>query len=154
LRTLRGSARSTPPAAADEPASSAPRARASSKDIVIPVERGRGGWVAEAVINGTVRGRFLVDTGASVCVVTPAVAKALDLEGDGGETVQLQTIAGATRGRATTLASVAVGDAETRDVAAVVHQLEGLDGILGNTFLGRFTMTLDADARRVILRAR
>jgi predicted aspartyl protease len=55
-------------------------------------------------------------------------------------------IGGRTSGPMVTLQSVRVGDVEATDVVAVVHPVMGPgDGILGNTFLSRFTMTLDPE---------
>jgi predicted aspartyl protease len=48
-----------------------------------------------------------------------------------------------------------VGDAEVENVAAVVHSIgPGIEGLLGNSFLGRFTVTLDPDRGVLILRPR
>jgi predicted aspartyl protease len=45
-----------------------------------------------------------------------------------------------------TVQSIRVGDVEATDVVAVVYPVIGPgDGILGNTFLSRFTMTLDPE---------
>jgi predicted aspartyl protease len=50
---------------------------------------------------------------------------------------------------------VRVGDAEVENVDAVIHSIgPGIDGLLGNTFLGRFTVTLDPDKGVLVLRSR
>jgi predicted aspartyl protease len=58
----------------------------------------------------------------------------------------LQTISGLTSGHVVKIPSLRVGDVEAQDVIAVVHPVgPSMDGILGNTFLSRFTVTLDPE---------
>ena len=48
-----------------------------------------------------------------------------------------------------------VGDAEVENVAAVIHSIgPGIEGLLGNSFLGRFTVTVDPGRSVLILRPR
>ena len=102
------------------------------------------------------RVHFLVDTGASTCVISPGLAAALDIRPDRqAPPVALQTISGLTRGLVVTIPSLRVGDVEAQDVIAVVHPLgPSMDGILGNTFLSRFTMTLDSERGLLRLNSR
>jgi predicted aspartyl protease len=58
--------------------------------------------------------------------------------------VEVQGIAGRTRGPIVTLTSLQVGEVEARGIRAVVVELPtGLNGLLGNSFLTRYTFTLD-----------
>jgi len=117
-------------------------------ESVVPIEFGNGVWTAPVEINGAYRGRFLVDTGSSVTILSPAVADALELQTVDTEGIALQTLAGATRGRTVKVASLRVGSMEVRDEGAVVHDPgTGLDGILGGTFLNRYRLTLDPDRK-------
>jgi predicted aspartyl protease len=124
-----------------------------SKDVVVPLEPGLGVWIVPVVVNGTHQGRFLLDTGSSVVVVAPAFASAIRLvQRDGIEAVELQTLGGRTRGPASTLTALRVATAEVQDLPVVVHDPgPGIDGILGNTFLSHYRMTLDADRRQLTL---
>lgn len=63
----------------------------------VPVESSRGVWITMVTINGTHEGRFLVDTGSSVTIVSPASAAvlALPLRSE-GDAIELQTLAGKT----------------------------------------------------------
>jgi predicted aspartyl protease len=73
--------------------------------------------------------------------------------GRGGPSVELQTLAGQTTAPTVRLSSISVGAAELRNVTAVVHDPgPDLDGILGNSFLGRYRVTLDADRHLLHLR--
>jgi clan AA aspartic protease (TIGR02281 family) len=104
-------------------------------------------WYVDAVVNDGRPARFLVDTGAFACLVSPRLAEALGITpGPGARAVPMIGIGGRTSGPMVTLQSVRVGDVEASDVAAVIHDVAGPgDGILGNTFLSRFTMTLDPE---------
>jgi clan AA aspartic protease (TIGR02281 family) len=129
-------------------------AATAEADVLIALEPGLGVWIVPVVINGVHAGRFLLDTGSSVVVVAPAFASTLGLPpGDGRDAVELQTLGGRTRGPASTLASLRVASAQLNDLPIVIHDPgPGLDGILGNTFLSHFRLTVDADRRQLTLR--
>jgi clan AA aspartic protease (TIGR02281 family) len=127
--------------------------RADADETTIALERSRGGWITEVVLNDTRKSRFLVDTGASLTVLTPELADELGIKPPRrGRVVRLQTLSGETEGPIVTIPLVRVGDLEARDVIAVIHEIPDLDGILGNTFLARYSVTLDA--RRGLLTVR
>ena len=121
------------------------RPRRSPDETVIALTRVPGGWLTEVVINGAWTGPLLLDTGASVTLVSPAVARAAGVSiGPDTPMVEVQGIAGRTRGPIVTLSSIQVGEIEARGVRAVVVELPmGLNGLLGNSFLARYTFTLD-----------
>jgi aspartyl protease family protein len=119
----------------------------------VPLETSRGVWVVPVLVNGTHRGRFLLDTGASVVVLSPAFASAVGAVARERDTLELDTLAGRTRGAWATLSSLKVGEAEVRNAAVIVHPPGGdLDGILGITFLNRWDIALDPDRRVLRLR--
>jgi clan AA aspartic protease (TIGR02281 family) len=122
-----------------------PRSRRPTEETVIALTRVPGGWLTEVVINGAWTGPLLLDTGASVTLISPAVARAAGLTfGPDTPMGEVQGIAGRTRGPVVTLTSIQVGEVEARRVRAVVVDLpEGLHGLLGNSFLARYIFTLD-----------
>lgn len=126
------------------------------EETLVAMRRIRGNWIAEIRLNDARTARFVVDTGASLCVVSPEVAADLGLRPDpGAEMVPMQVVGGVTAGPRVSLASVRAGDAEVEDVAAVIHAIgPGIDGLLGNSFLGRFTVTLEPDKGVLVLRPR
>jgi predicted aspartyl protease len=128
-------------------------AQTPEADVLVALEPGLGVWVVPVVINGVHHGRFLLDTGSSVVVVAPAFAAAMRLaQRDGRDAVELQTLGGRTRGPAATIASLRVAGAELHDLPVVVHDPgPGLDGILGNTYLNHYRITVDADRRQLTL---
>ncbi len=90
--------------------------RATSDDTAVTLRRVGGSWFAQVRLNNSRTAQFLVDTGATTCVIF------------------------------VTIPSLRVGDVEAQDVIAVVHAVgPSMDGILGNTFLSRFTVTLDPE---------
>jgi aspartyl protease family protein len=126
----------------------------AAPETTVPLEHGLGVWIARVVVNETRTSRFLVDTGSSVTVVSPALAAELGIAtGPGTAPVELQTLGGRTAGQPAVVASLRVGDVEVRDAPVVLHDPgPGIDGILGNTFLGRYRVTVDADRRQLQLR--
>ncbi|MGH7398121.1 MAG: aspartyl protease family protein [Candidatus Rokuibacteriota bacterium] len=129
---------------------------ARDEETLVRLHRDRGNWIAEVRLNDARTAHFVVDTGASACVVSPELAATLRIHpGSRAETVPMQVVGGVTAAPRVTIASVRVGEAEVQNVAAVIHSIgPGIDGLLGNTFLGRFTVTLDPDKRVLVLRPR
>ena len=125
---------------------------AGEGQVVVPLESGLGVWIVTAVVNGH-RGRFLLDTGSSVVVVGPTLASAARLSpAPGHEAIELQTLGGRTRGPSAVVATLQVGDALLTDIPVVLHDPgPGVDGILGNTFLSHYLVTVDADRRQLAL---
>jgi aspartyl protease family protein len=133
---------------------SPPNAR--GEETLVTLRRAGGNWIGEVRLNDSRTARFVVDTGASLCVVAPEVAADLGVRpGPGAEMIPMQVVGGVTAGPRITLASVRVGDAEVENVAAVIHSIgPGIEGLLGNSFLGRFTVTVDPGRGVLILRPR
>ncbi len=133
----------------------APR-NARGEETLVSLHHARGNWTAEVRLNDSQTARFVVDTGASLCVVSPKLAVDLGVRPEpGAEIIPMQVVGGVTAGPRITLASVRVGDAEVEHVAAVIHSIgPGIDGLLGNSYLGRFTVTLDPDKGVLVLRPR
>lgn len=127
----------------------ADRARPGPRETTVPVEPARGVWLAAVVLNGHHPARFLVDTGSGVTMVSPALAGRLGLvPALPHQVIELHTVGGPTVGAVARLASLRLGGLEQHDVPVVIHDPgPRLDGILGNSFLGRYRLTLDADRR-------
>jgi aspartyl protease family protein len=111
-----------------------------------------GGWLVEATVNGRERGTFLLDTGATFCVVGPRLAKALRLRGD--EVIKMRTANGVVEAPVVELQSLTVGQSQAREVRAVVHEAVDapLDGVIGLNFLNRFSYSIDPQRRVLELR--
>ncbi len=125
--------------------------------ISVPLERFGGVWFAEVTVNDSRTAWFMVDTGATLCVLSPELAESLGIQPPpDARIVTLQTANGQTSGPLVWITSIRVGDAEVQNVAAVVLASAGLreGGILGNTFLSRYIVTLDSDKRVLNLQPR
>jgi len=124
------------------------------EETTVPLEHGLGVWIARVILNDSRTGRFLVDTGSSVTVLSPALAADLGIAGGpDGSPVELQMLGGRTAGAPAIVGSLRVGTLELRDAPVVLHDPgPGLDGILGNTFLSRYQVTVDGDRRQLHLR--
>jgi clan AA aspartic protease (TIGR02281 family) len=121
----------------------------------VRLQRWGGNWVVEATINDFQRASFVLDTGASICSISPQVAASLGLSTYDAPRVHLMTPGGPTSGRFVKIPSIRIGEMEVRDVPAVVHaSVDFADGLLGNTFLRHFTITLDPDRGILTLQPR
>ena len=118
----------------------------------IPLDGEGNVWTLRAKLNDRVSGTFLLDTGASVCVLAPKLAKKLDLE-ETGQDVELRTANGVVRAPLVRLDSIQVGRNRAEGVTAVVHPAVSgsLDGVLGLSFLNTFD-SYSIDARNHTLR--
>jgi clan AA aspartic protease (TIGR02281 family) len=111
--------------------------------------------LVEARLNGQVSGLFLVDTGASYCVITPELAEQLGVAGRAGaDPIALLTPAGKIEAHMTSLRSVEVARARAGHVPTVIYPAveAPLSGILGLSFLRQFEFSVDT--RRRVLRLR
>jgi clan AA aspartic protease (TIGR02281 family) len=112
--------------------------------------------VIEASINQRVTGRFLLDTGASFCVISKDLAAEAGLSGrKDGPKAHLTTAGGivveATIGEAR---RIDIGDAVARDVQVAVvegNPTPGLQGVIGLSFLQHFKYSVEADGRALLL---
>jgi aspartyl protease family protein len=138
----------------------APPARPRARRVELPpdtvqVRRHGGNWFVDVTLNDMHQAPFLVDTGAFACAITPELAEAIGIVPDPDvPPVLVRGVTGSTWGRRVTIPSIRVGETEARDVIAVVVPLPGMQGILGNTFLSRYTATLNPGQARLTLQPR
>lgn len=109
-------------------------------------------------LNEQVDTLFLVDTGATFCVLTRAMAERLGLTSSGSATVvTVHTASGSIEAPLVQVDVIQVGDAEARGVGAIIHDVPGLPStvgaILGLSFLNQFKVEIDP-VQRVMLFSR
>jgi clan AA aspartic protease (TIGR02281 family) len=107
--------------------------------------RGDGtSWIVEATIDGRAQGQFLLDTGASYCVIAPDLARELSLLPT-GRYATVATANGSVRAPIVLVRSLDLGGGvHAQDVEAIVHDAAPkLDGLLGLTFLNRYRYAVD-----------
>jgi clan AA aspartic protease (TIGR02281 family) len=122
----------------------------------VPLKAHGGALIVEAALNGRYVGRFLLDTGATYCVVSDDVAREARIRGHrGGDPIRLMTINGPVEANLGEARKIEVGTVSARDVEVAVTKdppVPGLAGILGLSFLGRFTYSVDTRAGVLRLR--
>jgi clan AA aspartic protease (TIGR02281 family) len=144
----------SPEAGAAAPPRPRPR-RVELPPDTVRVRRHGGNWFVEVTLNDMHQAAFLVDTGAAACAITPELAEAIGIVPDPDEPpVLVRGVTGSTWGRRVKIPSIRVGETEARDVIAFVIPLPGMQGILGNTFLSRYTATLDPGQALLTLQPR
>jgi hypothetical protein len=100
------------------------------------------------MINGSGPYEFMVDTGAQITVVDPALAQELRLEATGS--VNIVTVTSNVKVPLVSAAAVEIGAISAHDIQMAAEDLglvqaeyPSLRGILGNNFLGRFDLLID-----------
>jgi aspartyl protease family protein len=112
----------------------------------------RGHFFADATVNDQPV-RFVVDTGASVVVLSAADAARMGLDWRKGRATNMQTANGPATGYLVKLDKVRVGSIELSNVdAVVVEQGLGPFGLLGMSFLNRLEMRRDGEKMELIRR--
>ena len=116
----------------------------------VALEKHGGALTVTATFNGRFTGRFLLDTGATYCVVSKDVGRKAKIKGRvGGETVRLITANGVIEASLGEARRIEIGRESARDVKVAVvsdDPVPGLDGILGLSFLGQFSYSVDLDS--------
>ncbi len=171
-RPVRRACPRTSPAASPppEPAAQPPRQGDASEDRAdgrasepglarVPIARSGKSLIVQVRLNGTREATLILDTGADITILSHAIALDLGLfPSSANPTVTLNTVGGQVRADVVRIGSVLVGEAEARDVLAVIHDLPdaptGIDGLLGLTFLDKFVVTLDVQKGELQLRRR
>ena len=138
LRGALGIERGTAEATSEATGSAAADDAAINRELTIWKAPG-GHFEVHAYVNGA-RIRFLIDTGASMVVLSKADARRADINLSRLDyTIEFQSANGIVRGAPVTLRDVSIGQLELRDVEASVN--EGAMGVslLGMTFLSRLS---------------
>lgn len=116
------------------------------------------------VLNGNQTATFLLDTGANITVITPTVADRLGVQRPAsGPKTRARMVSGQdVEVSLIRVKSFGVGLARIENFAIAVYDLPPLalgapvpiivDGLLGNDFVGLFTMTVDPRAGTLTLR--
>ena len=111
----------------------------------VKLKRRHETWETEVLLNGRVKRQFMVDTGASSCLIDWETAKDLEITIDESTPfMPVSTASGIILNPYVMLKSVRVGDAELENVEVSIHDMPGGGGLLGNSFLNRFRMVIDS----------
>ncbi len=131
------------------------RAMAGSGRAVLRPMRGAGVLRAPVSVNGRPAGQFAVDTGASLVALSAATAARLGIVTTNWETITVQTAGGRHPAKYGWVDRIEVQGVSAQHVqVAIVEDLGDLDGLLGLSFLARFTVSMDRGGGTVEIAAR
>lgn len=127
--------------------------------VVIPVRSYGGSLLVKVQLNTTRNAQLILDTGATMTVLSNEVA--LDLGLIASTTTELTTVntaGGPIQVNVTKIPSIQAGTARVNDVDVAIHDLPdgpaGIDGLLGMSFLKHFLVTLDTTQGQLHLKRR
>jgi clan AA aspartic protease (TIGR02281 family) len=104
------------------------------------------------VLVNNVDGNFVLDTGATFVAVTSQFASKARINAEPGNQVIMKTVGGTALADIGYAAKIAVGRAEASGVVVAVHRDgakpfgDGVDGLLGMSFIARFTLNISPTA--------
>ena len=130
---------------------------ASPEEITIPLTKMGGSLIVQVQLNQERSAQLIVDTGASMTVLSNDVAIDLGILGTTeNELMTVNTAGGQVQVNVNYLSSLSVGKAKADHVAVAIHDLPDIpsqiEGLLGMSFLKHFLVTLDAEHGYLILR--
>ena len=102
--------------------------------------------LAEVILNGRLKQYFIVDTGASFTLINRPTARELGITIDENTPfIPIFTASSLIFTPLVTLQSIRVGEAEVENVDVLIHDMPSDSaGLLGNSFLNKFRVTLDS----------
>ena len=120
--------------------------------VTIPVTVNGRSVIVPVTFNHSVNAHLLLDTGASMTMISRRLATVLALPSSG--TRLFSGIGGTVSAPIARVESIKVGDAEVSGMAISVHDISRyphFEGLLGMDFLGRFQVSVDATKKLLVL---
>ena len=113
-----------------------------------------GNFIVDATLNGKVKVKLMLDTGASLMSLSPEVCRKLGIkETPNLPAIQMQTANGILLNKLIALDKVKIGDAEVDLVeASIGKKMLGIGGLLGMSFLSNFRMEINHTESELILK--
>jgi aspartyl protease family protein len=128
----------------DAPVSVGQRAQNPGSQRIVLTADSQGHFMPPGQINGRPV-QFMVDTGATLVILSESDAKRINLKYEQGQKVRVSTANGGAVGYQVKLDSVKLGDAQVYAVPAIVLPQAMPYVLLGNSFLTRFQMQRQND---------
>jgi clan AA aspartic protease (TIGR02281 family) len=145
----------TPSGVTEKAGSSPVSASKPSDPDGIEVELSRKGevWFTEVILNGRLKQNFVVDTGASFTLINRLATKELGIPvNETTPFIRVSSVTDVVLTPLITLDSIKVGKAEVENVDVLIYPLaSGSDGLLGNSFLNKFRVVIDAISGKMTL---
>ena len=123
----------------------------TSREEVFPITRRNNVVTLPVMINGT-RGIFLLDTGATYVSLKKGFAEKAKVEIEQDSSIRLNTANGLAEGKRGRAKLIQLRSLQAKDVPIVVQTEnrgmygDGVDGLLGMSFLSRFHVTIGSNA--------
>ena len=122
---------------------------AHTASITVPVERLGGLMVVRVQLNHDRAARLILDTGASHTLLSHKIAQDLGLFSlPPVALVTLHTVGGSVQSEVVQVDSIQLAGVEVRQSLAAIHDMPdappGVEGLLGQSFLGQFEVTANA----------
>jgi clan AA aspartic protease (TIGR02281 family) len=129
----------------------------SAGEYIIPFQRMSSDTIlVEVILNSSVRAKMILDTGASLIILSEELAKNLKQDVSTGGQIILHTAGGDIEGRAVLVSKVELGGASKENVRAAVNIKKGVfndfDGLLGMSFFSDFKVTIDYPNSVIIMK--
>lgn len=127
--------------------------KSSATEVTFPARRGQVVHV-DVVING-VKGKFLLDTGATLVALRQSFADKAKVTVDETSSIKIATANGITSAKRGTAKTVEVRTLKAEDVPLIVQSDAkgtygaGVDGLLGMSFLSRFQLSMTNTTVRI-----
>jgi clan AA aspartic protease (TIGR02281 family) len=126
--------------------------------VVVRLRSDGGVYLVDATIDG-MTGTFILDTGASTVHLTKSFSSKLGIALDNQNMVTIQGVTGTRKDYLAQVKRVDVGSAQANDVTVTIASDDssfgrGIDGLLGQSVLSRFKVSVDATSRTLSLEQR
>ena len=127
-----------------------------SNSYAIPVKAyGDGHFIVEALINGKIKANLMVDTGATMVILSDQLGERLRITDNKDlPTMSFNTAGGKVETPLFVLESLKIGNAEVFALEASTNPnfKGGVDGLLGMSFLGEFKLEMDRENSKMLLK--
>jgi len=122
-------------------------------NMVIPYEDKDGAMVVQGAVNGVAMS-FVVDTGATLLAIPPAIAEKAGLHLLPSKKITAQTANGAIQVSRVSLSKVTVAKVSQDNVDATIQSVSTINpnlGLLGMSFFNKYKMTIDHEKKQIQL---
>jgi clan AA aspartic protease (TIGR02281 family) len=134
------------PKTSEKPKAPPAQKGAEPEGIAVDLFRRHELLLTEVILNGRLKQYFIVDTGASFTLINRPTARELGITIDENTPfIPIFTASSLIFTPLVTLQSIRVGEAEVENVDVLIHDMPSDSaGLLGNSFLNKFRVTLDS----------